>query len=196
MLVLTRKVGEAIVIPSLGVSVTVRSTSGRRTRLAVSAPQDISVDRAEVRSRDEPQPESHLVQRPGEGIRVLLADADASSVSRHEKHLSRLGFHVDHVSDGCACASRLREQAFHVLVLDAGLLWGRAEGILALMEEHFTIPAVPVLVSYAERDRRKLAELRRFGVCGFIEKRTTPQQLAAYIWRTIPFPAEDHRSEA
>lgn len=194
MLILTRKVGEAIDIPSLDVSITVQSVRGSRTRLAVSAPPEIPVDRTEVRSPASPQPQSRFLKLPVDGIRVLLADADTAYIARHETHLSRLGFEVSGVSDACECVRWLRNRTPHVLVLDAGLLWGRAEGVLALMEEHRAVPAVPVLVSHSEAHRPGLRSLRHFGICGFVNKSLAPQQLAAHVRRSIPVHTEDPAS--
>lgn len=50
MLVLCRKVGEQICIGD-GVVVTVLGVSGRRVRIGVAAPQDVLVDRGEVREK-------------------------------------------------------------------------------------------------------------------------------------------------
>jgi len=52
MLVLTRKKGESIVLPSLGVVITVTAVSGSKARLGVTAPPNIEVLRAEVKERD------------------------------------------------------------------------------------------------------------------------------------------------
>ncbi len=50
MLVLTRKVGEAVVIGD-DTRVTVLGVQGGRVRLGIDAPGDIAVDRQEVRAR-------------------------------------------------------------------------------------------------------------------------------------------------
>lgn len=51
MLVLTRKVGEEIVLPSHGVTIGVVSVNGRQVRLGVAAPPETSVHRKEVWQR-------------------------------------------------------------------------------------------------------------------------------------------------
>ena len=48
MLVLSRKVGERILVPNLNVVLTVVSVKGNRVRLGVSAPADVGVYREEV----------------------------------------------------------------------------------------------------------------------------------------------------
>ena len=53
MLVLTRKVNQAIVIGS-DVRVVVVAIEGDQVRLGVEAPRDVAVDRSEVREKPEP----------------------------------------------------------------------------------------------------------------------------------------------
>jgi len=50
MLVLSRKIGESILINE-NVTVTVVSIQGNKVRLAIDAPRDVKVDRAEVHHR-------------------------------------------------------------------------------------------------------------------------------------------------
>ncbi len=52
MLVLTRKVGEEIVIDG-GIRITLLAVGGERVRVGVTAPADVRVDRSEVRDRAE-----------------------------------------------------------------------------------------------------------------------------------------------
>jgi carbon storage regulator len=48
MLVLSRKVGERILLPSANVVLTVVSVKGNQVRLGISAPADVAVYREEV----------------------------------------------------------------------------------------------------------------------------------------------------
>jgi len=50
MLVLSRKIGESVIINE-NVRVTVVSVQGNKVRLAIEAPRDVQVDRAEVHAR-------------------------------------------------------------------------------------------------------------------------------------------------
>ena len=78
-----------------------------------------------------------------------------------------------------------------VLVLDTGLLWGRAEGVLALMEEQDDLAAIPVLVSH-QGGRPAWSIRRRIGVCEYAAKPLTPEQLAARIRELVPFQVDDY----
>jgi carbon storage regulator len=51
MLVLSRKLGEEIVVPSLDLRLTVLSIQGKTVRLGVSAPATVAVHRREVWER-------------------------------------------------------------------------------------------------------------------------------------------------
>lgn len=53
MLVLSRKVGEEIVMPEQGVIVTVVSIRGNRVRIGVTAPRGVSVYRKEIDPTEE-----------------------------------------------------------------------------------------------------------------------------------------------
>jgi carbon storage regulator len=48
MLVLSRKVGERIVVPHCGLSVTVVAIKGKAVRLAFSAPPEVGIYREEI----------------------------------------------------------------------------------------------------------------------------------------------------
>lgn len=56
MLVLSRRVGESIVVPSLGITITVVQVDGNRTRLGIQAPPEVAVHREEVQRRIEGRP--------------------------------------------------------------------------------------------------------------------------------------------
>jgi carbon storage regulator CsrA len=48
MLVLSRKPGERIVVPHVGLAVTVLAIEGKAVRLGIAAPEDVAVYREEV----------------------------------------------------------------------------------------------------------------------------------------------------
>ncbi|MBN2473917.1 MAG: carbon storage regulator [Pirellulales bacterium] len=51
MLVLTRKANERIVLPDLGISITILSVHGKRARIGIEAPLSAAIQRGEVRDR-------------------------------------------------------------------------------------------------------------------------------------------------
>ena len=49
--------------------------------------------------------------------------------------------------DGLECLARLRQETPQVLVLDLQLLWGGADGLLAVMRDHPVWAEVPVILT-------------------------------------------------
>ncbi len=77
MLVLSRKVGEEIVLPIYGVTIGVVAVAGKRVRLGITAPPDVKVHRKEVWQRARASSEA----RPGGPV----ADVDVIPLPREPK---------------------------------------------------------------------------------------------------------------
>jgi carbon storage regulator len=60
MLVLTRKLGERIVLPSCEVTITVTAIAGNRVHMGISAPLHVKIHREEVWKRVQCDSESEL----------------------------------------------------------------------------------------------------------------------------------------
>lgn len=52
MLVLSRKIGESLVVPGCDLKLTVVKVSGQRVKLGIEAPREITVHRSEILQRD------------------------------------------------------------------------------------------------------------------------------------------------
>jgi carbon storage regulator len=61
MLVLTRKVGESIVFPHLGIEVTVLGVQSNKVRLGIRAPLDIQIVRQEIMERGRDKAHEHAL---------------------------------------------------------------------------------------------------------------------------------------
>jgi carbon storage regulator len=89
MLVLTRRRGEKLVLPDLGISIEILDTHKNQVRIGIDAPRHITVLREEVHARSKalrphhagrqalPPPASHLVAIPR---RVLQDQTQAAAV--------------------------------------------------------------------------------------------------------------------
>lgn len=182
MLVLSRKVGEEIVLPNHGVTIGVVAVNGKRVRLGIAAPVEIPIHRGEVWRRIRAPRECGQDSRKAdcEPLRVLIADADRTLSSSYQEALVERGFDVDTVINGLECASHLRKCPPHVLVLDPSILWGGGEGVLALMREKSEVPAVPVLV-HASPDNGAVSADLASAVLARATKPLPPEEMAAMI---------------
>jgi DNA-binding response OmpR family regulator len=104
----------------------------------------------------DPKPERpHWQRRPteespmpqGQPIRSLIAVSNKSLRESYRAHFASEGFAVLTATNALVCLAHLRRWVPDFLVLEDGLPWGGAAGILALMEES-DVPTVPVVLLY------------------------------------------------
>ncbi len=77
---------------------------------------------------------------------LLIADSNDAVLKLHTRFLADQGYRVESASDGIACLAHLRRGP-DVLILDSGLLWGGADGVLAQIRESTDVPSVPVILT-------------------------------------------------
>lgn len=80
---------------------------------------------------------------------LLIAEGNAELRDLYQGYFSRHDFTVDTASDGLSCLEKLRWATPSVLVLDRELLWGGAEGVLALLHENRALENVQVVLTSA-----------------------------------------------
>ena len=180
MLVLTRKVGEQVVVPQCQLTVTILDTSPTRVRLGIAAPADLIVHRREVRERIR-SIESSEIGESLESLRILIADRDEFLLTAYRDHFRRYGAVVRAAASGVACAEQLREFRPDVLVLDPAMPWGGGEGVLALMQEEPDLRPPFVLLLTHDANRSLLYRLSSFRVDDFQTKPISPTQLTERI---------------
>jgi DNA-binding response OmpR family regulator len=78
--------------------------------------------------------------------RVLVADRDVGVRDVYRLFLEGCGFEVDTASDALQCCAVLIERTPDAVVLEHGLLWGGADGVVARMREDWDVPSVPVVL--------------------------------------------------
>jgi len=86
MLVLSRKVGERIVLPETGVSISVLAIRGKHVRIGIEAPRTASVHREEVWCRI-----ADAVGRAGSAAERVSDDLDEGDPRAHEAWLGDAG---------------------------------------------------------------------------------------------------------
>jgi carbon storage regulator len=180
MLVLTRKVGEKVVVPQCQLTVTILDATPGRVRLGISAPANLVVHRSEVCERIRA---GAALDIGGSmmSVRVLIADPDEFLLTAYREHLGRYGALVATAATGLECIERLRDFAPEVLVLDPSLLWGGGDGVLALMEEEPEIRPASVLLITHGGERGLLYRLSSFKVDDYQTKPLSPRRLLERI---------------
>jgi carbon storage regulator len=190
MLVLSRKVGEQIVVPQCQLTVTVLDATPGRVRLGITAPTDLAVHRSEVclRIRTEAALDFGGTMM---SVRILIADRDEFLLASYREHFGRHGAVVATATTGLACMDRLRDFAPDVLVLDPAILWGGGDGVLAVLHEEPEIRPASVLLLTHGGNRSLLYRLSSFRVDDYQTKPVSPRQLMARICALRLSPTSD-----
>jgi carbon storage regulator len=180
MLVLTRKVGEQVVVPQCQLTVTILDTTSGRVRLGITAPPDVVVHRAEVCQRIRTK-QAVAIGGAMMSVRILIADRDEFLSATYRERLVSHGAVVVTATTGLACIDRLRDFAPDVLVLDPAILWGGGDGVLAVMHEDSRIRPASVLLLTRGEDRSLLYRLSPFKLDDFQTKPLAPDRLVERI---------------
>jgi carbon storage regulator len=181
MLVLSRKIGEQVVVPQCQLTVTVLEITGGRVRLGIAAPANLVVHRSEVCERIR----AGAALDYGEAmmsVRILIADPDQFLVAAYREHLCRYGMVVATASTGLECLERLRDFAPEVLILDPSLPWGGGDGVLALMHEEPELRPASVILLANGGNRSLLYRISSFKVDDYQTKPLSPQRLMERIF--------------
>ncbi len=180
MLVLSRKVGEKILVPQCQLTVTVLDIASSRVRLGVSAPPQVAVHREEVQNRIATQA-SLVLEETLMAARILIADSDRFLLASYSRHLRERGVTVSTAMTGLECIQRLRDAVPDVLVLDPALPWGGGEGVLAVVHEEPALRPTVMMILAQGGNRSLLYRLSRFQVDDYQAKPLTADSLATRI---------------
>jgi DNA-binding NtrC family response regulator len=78
--------------------------------------------------------------------KLLIADSHSGVRELRRRLFVSCGFVVYTADGGVKCTWLLRDVKPHVLLLDTNLLWGGAEGVLAVLAEEWDARRVPVVL--------------------------------------------------
>jgi carbon storage regulator len=180
MLVLSRKVGEKILVPQCQLTVTVLDIASSRVRLGVSVPPGVTVHREEVRKRISTMA-NLAVGETLMAARILIADADRFLLACYSRHLRERGVTASTATTGVECIQRLREAVPDVLILDPDLPWGGGDGVLAVVHEEPALRPTVVMILAQGRNRSLLYRLSWFKVDDYQMKPMTAARLTEQI---------------
>ncbi len=85
------------------------------------------------------------VHSEAEAVRILLAVSDEVLCHKYGASLARYGFRVAEATSGVECLEVMRQQPPDIVVLEEGLLWGGAEGVMTVMRQDRAWAEIPVV---------------------------------------------------
>jgi carbon storage regulator CsrA len=184
MLVLTRKTGEQIVLPTRQLTMTVLNVSGDRVKIGISAPTSVTIHRKEVWQSIKDMKKNNSENIPM-SISLLIADPNEYLLDLYREYFPQHGFRIATATNGLDCVEKLREFAPDILVLEPMMPWGGGDGVLALMHKDSDIPDVPVMILTYGCDPNVLYNISPFPISDYQKKPMSPKQLAARISKIV-----------
>jgi carbon storage regulator CsrA len=184
MLVLGRKIGEEIVLPSCHLSVKVLDVRGASVKLGIAAPEKYPIHRKEIWDRIQSECDPTLKE---ESMRtcVLLVDPDEFLLSRYAEYLAKQGYEVFVSQNALDCLEKLRKYSPDIMVLEPMLPWGGGDGVLAMMNEEPDVPKMPVLLLTYGTAPNVLYNISSYDISDFQKKPLSEKRLAERIAQII-----------
>ena len=93
-------------------------------------------------------------------VEILIALADEALAEKYTRYFRNCGFQVAQAWSGLDCWESLRRLQPAALILDAPLLWGGSDGVLARLREEFTETPIPVVLLEAGLDEPEIPSTR------------------------------------
>jgi carbon storage regulator CsrA len=184
MLVLSRKIGEEIVLPSCQLSVKVLDVGTKSVRLGIVAPEQVPIHRKELWDRIQSEGDPTL-KEDSMRTRVLLVDPNEYLLSRYAEYLAEQGYEVFVSQNALDCLDKLRKYSPDIMVLEPVLPWGGGDGVLAMMNEEPDIPKTPVLLLTDGTVPNVLYNISSYDISDFLKKPLSEKKLADRIARIL-----------
>lgn len=114
-------------------------------------------------------------------MRVMIAARDDWLLVPVRLYLQHSGYEVETVHDGLECVDKLEDNPPDALILEHGLLWGNADGVVACMREGEGPPPVPVVLIVDEYASEEPADLIDAPVVACLRKPFHRSELSACL---------------
>jgi DNA-binding response OmpR family regulator len=109
--------------------------------------------------------------------RILIAEADSGLARLYRNRLMDADCVARTAGTGLSCVAILRRFRPNLLVLGTDLLWGGAEGVLAVLDEEPDLRPEIVTVLARSRERGILRRLASYRIDGYQWKPVSPTRL-------------------
>jgi CheY-like chemotaxis protein len=117
-------------------------------------------------------------------MHVLVASSSAFRQRMYRQAVESLGHQVSVVSGGVDCIAQLRQQTPDLVILEAPVFWGAAEGVLQVMQDEQR--RVPVILVAAGNGSIDWFQLSRFRVSNLLFRVPTAHELSQAVANIQP----------
>jgi len=114
-------------------------------------------------------------------MRILVASSSTFRQRTYRDAVESLGHQVSVVSGGIECVARIQAEEPDLLILEAPLFWGGAEGVLEALEDRQQQRSVPVILVATAAGSIDWFQLSRFRMENLLFRVPTATNLAEAI---------------
>jgi two-component system response regulator HydG len=118
-------------------------------------------------------------QRPGDGLRVLIIDDEASHAEAIAESLDRVGYECVVATSGAEGARRIEQSEPNLVLTD--LKMDGIDGLAILRKARQELPDSPVVVITGHGDVQSAVEAMKAGAANFLEKPVDLNELRAIV---------------
>jgi len=112
---------------------------------------------------------------------IVVATPDMYLLAEYCASLREAGYLCSTATDGIQCLEQIRIVVPDLIVIDTDILWGGADGVLAVLAEDPIYPAVPAIVVSSRRNWGALYRVGRFIVSDCQLKPLSGRHLVARV---------------
>lgn len=116
--------------------------------------------------------------------RLLVASGSEHRSEWYRLTLTAFGFDVTVASGGLDCIDLLRELP-QLLLLEAELAWGGADGVLAIRQEEAALRDIPVVLAAIDGVSASVYQLARYSIQGYFSRIPAAKDLAGYLHHAL-----------
>lgn len=118
-------------------------------------------------------------------MHILVASSSAFRQTMYRDAVESLGHEVSLTSGGVECTTRIREKRPDMLILEAPLFWGGAEGVLQVVETETSSRHLPVILVAVGTGTIDWFRLSHFRIDNFLFRVPTVQEIGEAVARIM-----------
>jgi len=116
--------------------------------------------------------------------RLLVACCSEHRSEWYRLTLTSFGFDVSVAAGGLDCVALLRRLP-QLLLLEAELAWGGADGVLAIRQEEAALRDIPVVLAAIDGVSASVYQLARYSIQGYFSRIPAAKDLAGYLHHAL-----------
>lgn len=120
--------------------------------------------------------------------RILVACASSVRSAWYRDVLNSQGFAVTTSAGGVECLSHLRSRPPNLILLEASLPWGGAEGVLEIRQHEDQLCEIPVVLAAIGGVSASIYQMAGYSIQGYFSRIPSSHELSDFIWHVLRDP--------